>query len=333
MASVLLFGGRSFLGGHICRVLLKRGYRVILQSASAAEFQNLADLIPHHAIEPVVCRPNEANAVRELLNRCTFAIHAAIPYSMQSLGRAKQIQHELRDFDATLAVLRSSNVEKSVFVSVSGTIGRVPRGVADETPATAADTPRSWGHLKEKLAAEAIIARHVRDGMPAVIVNPSMCVGEFDTRPSTGEFFKFIALCPFAVMPAALLNIVDIEDVALGTVLALEKGRTGQRYILSGTNTTMGALIQRIRQLAGKPEPRLTLRRSAAIPIAWCCELANLMLRQPKPFVPLLGIELIDQGSQHLTSKKAATELGYSPRDAWPAVDRAYQWYVDHGLL
>jgi dihydroflavonol-4-reductase len=333
MATVLLFGGRSFLGGHICRVLVKRGYRVILQSTSSAEFQNLADLIPHPAIEPVVCGLDDPDAIRGLLDRSKFMIYAAIPYSMQSLGRAPQIQRELRDFDATLAVLRSSNVEKSVFVSVSGTVGRVPRGTADETLTAAADTPRSWGHLKEKLAAEDIIARHVRDGLRAVIVNPSMCIGEFDTRPSTGEFFRFIALCPFAVMPAALLNIVDVEDVALGTVLALEKGRTGRRYILSGTNTTMGALIRRIRQLAGKSMPRLTLRRSMAIPIAYCCEVANLVLRRPKPVIPLLGIELIEQGSQHLTSEKAAVDLGFTARDAWAAVDRAYRWYVDHGLL
>jgi dihydroflavonol-4-reductase len=134
-------------------------------------------------------------------------------------------------------------------------------------------------------------------------------------------------MCPFALMPQERLNIVDVEDVALGTVLALERGAPGQRYILSGTNTSVGALIRRVRELDGKSMPRLAIPRSMAIGAAYICEVFNLIVRGPKPVVPLLGIELIEQGSQHLSCEKARNELGYAPRDAWLAVERAHRWY------
>ncbi len=169
--------------------------------------------------------------------------------------------------------------------------------------------------------------RYARNGLAAVIVNPSMCVGAFDTKPSTGEFFRLFSMCPFALMPDERLNIVDVEDVAQGTVLALEKGTPEQRYILSGTNTTIGALVRRVRELDGKSMPRLTVPRRVAIGTAYACEVLNLIVRAPKPVLPLLGIELIEQGSQHLSCEKARRELGFAPGDAWIAVDRAHRWY------
>jgi dihydroflavonol-4-reductase len=330
--TVLLFGGRSFLGGHICRALVSRGFKVLLHSSSTAEFKNLPDLIPGNALEPVVCGFDEHDALRKLIDRSRFVIHGAIPYYMQSLGQSQKRRRDLADFEATLKIIKSSNVQKSVFISISGTVGRIGGGVADESRHLGA-TPESWGHLRQKLASEKMVLRYAREGLPAVVVNPSMCVGEFDTKPSTGEFFKFIAHCPFALMPDALLNIVDVADVASGTVLALERGTPGARYILSGTNTTMGTLTRRIKELHGKSMPRISVSRRLAVPIAYFFELLNLLVRRAEPMIPLIGVELIAQGSQHLSCEKAAKELGFAPRDAWDAVDRSYRWYTRHRLI
>jgi dihydroflavonol-4-reductase len=183
------------------------------------------------------------------------------------------------------------------------------------------------------MAAEALVIRLAHAGLNAVVVNPSMCVGEFDTKPSTGEFFRFFAKSPFSAMAGERLNIVDVEDVALGIAFALERGKVGERYILSGTNTTIGSLLSRIRQLSGRRMPRVSIPRSVVVGAALLSELANVILRRPSPALPLLGVELIEQGSQHLSCAKAARELGYAPRDAWQAVDRAYRWYDINRLL
>ena len=333
MDTVLLFGGRSFLGGHICRALLRQGYRVLLHSRSSGDFKNLSEVLPNAAIEAAVCDFTNQVELRKLMDRSRFVIYAAIPYSKQSIGQSSKIRRDLLEFELTLDILSASRVERSVFVSVSGTIGRVAGGLADETRCAGSDASGGWGHLKQKVASEAIIARRVRDGLRAVIVNPSMCVGEYDTKPSTGEFFRFFSRFPFALMPNELLNIVDVEDVALGTILALENGVPGQRYILSGANTTIGDLIRRIKKLGGQSMPRVVVPRPVAVLSAYCFELVNLVIRRPAPVVPLLGLELIEQGSQHLTCAKAQRELGFEPRDPWPAVDRSYRWYKQNRML
>lgn len=330
--TVLLFGGRSFLGGHICRALIQSGYRVLLHSTNSTVFENLRDILPHCDIEPVCCGFDNPERLRELMERSQFTIYAAIPYSKQSIGQTWKIEQDLLEFESILYLLSAAHIAKTVFVSVSGTIGRVIGGIAEETDVI--ESPKGWGHLKFKIAAEQLILQHVTcDGLRAVIVNPSMCVGEHDTKPSTGEFFKFFAHYPFALMPDERLNIVDIKAVASGTVLALQYGISGERYILSGTNTTIGALIQHIRQLDGKRMPRLAIPRSLAIIAAWCSEILNLVMRRPAPIVPLLGMELIEQGSQHLSCYKAQEVLGYDPGDAWHAVEQAYRWYKMNGIL
>jgi dihydroflavonol-4-reductase len=331
--TALLIGGRSFIGGHVCRVLLRRDYRVLLHSSSSCDFKNLRDLMPSAAIEPVVCRYDQPDELRAMMDRSRFIIYAGLPYSKQSIGRTAQANRDAGHFKSILKIIAASAVEKSAFVSVSGTIGRVTGGLADETRFAADQPPTGWGHLNQRIALESMIAQYVQNGLNAVIVNPSMCVGEFDTKPSTGEFFRFFARAPFSLMADALLNLVDVEDAALGVVLALEKGEAGQRYILGGANTTMGALIERIRRLAGKSMPRIALPRRLAIPAAYFFEVLNLLLRRPAPVVPLLGIELIEQGSQHLSSDKAQRMLAFRSKDPWPAVDRSYQWYKDNAIL
>jgi dihydroflavonol-4-reductase len=331
--TVLLIGGRSFIGGHVCRVLLRRDYRVLLHSSLSSDFKNLRDLMPSTSIEPVVCRYDQPDELRELMDRSQFIIYAGLPYSKQSIGRTAWANQVAAQFKSILKVIAASEVEKSVFVSVSGTIGRVTGGLADETRFAADQPPTGWGHLNQKIALENMIAQCVQNGLNAVIVNPSMCIGEFDTKPSTGEFFRFFARAPFSFMADALLNLVDVEDAALGVVLALEKGEAGQRYILGGTNTTLGALVERIRRLEGKSMPRISVPRRLAIAVAYFFEVLNLLLERPAPVVPLLGIELIEQGSQHLSSAKAERMLDFRPKDPWPAVDRSYRWYKDHAML
>ncbi len=203
MPTVLLLGGRSFIGGHICRALIARGYHVLLHSRSSADFRNLSDIIPNAAVEPVVCGLDRHDELRALMDKCQFAVCAAIPYSKQSIGQRRAIHRDAQEFEATLAMLSASRIAKSVFVSVSGTIGRVAGGLADETRLAAHDPPTGWGHLVHKIAAEEMIGRYVRNGLRAVIVNPSMCVGAFDTKPSTGEFFKFFTRSPWSLMPEA----------------------------------------------------------------------------------------------------------------------------------
>jgi dihydroflavonol-4-reductase len=293
----------------------------------------LEDVLPHPAVETVSCRLADLDAVLALANRSHFVIYSAIPYAIQSIGQTKTRERSLVAFESFLKNLAESKVRKSVFVSVVGTIGQKAGKTGDETFLVSDKDLQKSAGIREKVEHENLIFKYVKRGLRAAVVNPSMVVGDFDTKPSTGEYFSFISRCPFLIMSEEQVNIVDVADVGEGTVLALEKGVVGQRYLLGGANTTFGVLTKRIRALHKRPTSKWNIPRWLLVSVAYLCECLNVVARRPKPLVPLMGIEFIAQGSQHLNCEKAVRELGFAPHDPWLAVARGYQWYKQNGIV
>lgn len=329
MKKVLVFGGRSFLGGHICRALIKRDYHVVLHSSSSAHFKNVSDILPHPAIETLVCPLDDVAQLEKTLNECDYVIYSAIPYPKQSLGRMGQLNHEIVELDGILKTISQSNIKKSVFVSVCGTIGEA------EPFATEADKRSEEGlnsGLKNKVISENLIFKYIDQGLKATIVNPAVFVGEYDYNPSTGEFFRFFLQAPIAALVDHKFNIIGVEDVALGAVLALEKGQLGHRYLLCANNITFGDFIRKVRELDGKKMPRIALSERTAIIMAHLSEAVNMVIRSSKPLIPIMGIDLT-RTMQHYSIQKARDELGFEPQDAWKSVEKAYAWYKKNGIL
>jgi dihydroflavonol-4-reductase len=331
METVLLTGGRSFIGGHICRVLVKRGYHVILHSTCAAQFDNLKDLLPHPHVTPVMCSYGETQRLAEVLSKAQYMIFSSVPPGFQSLGQGKVKERDLANLKLILDLLAASSIKKSVFISTCSTIGKVSEGLGDEN--SLPPKKQGWAAIAFKLKLENLVVDYFRKGLNVVIVNPTMLVGDYDSKPSTGEFFRFVDKAPFTFLDGAKINFVDVADAALGTVLALEKGRAGERYILGGVNTVQEDIVKRIRECGGKKMPSIAIPYFVAVSMAGISEFINLIMRRERPFAPLLGIELSVHGNQHLSCEKAKRELGFVPGDTWSAVDRAYRWYKNHGLL
>lgn len=331
METVLLIGGRSFIGGHVCRSLVKRGYHVLLHSTSTSKFDNLADMMPHQAITPVSCAYDNKKALSDVMAKVQYVIFLAPPPGKQTVGQGKTKD---RDFDNTrniLDVMAMHPIKKSVFISTCSTIGKVEEGLADET-CMPKDT-QGWEGLAFKFKLEKLIMEYCQKGLPIVMVNPTMFIGEYDTKPSSGEFFRFIDKAPFIFLPNAKMNIVNLEDAGVGVVLALEKGRAGERYLLGGLNILHKELIARIKKCGGSQMPWLVMPYLMCVAAAYASELLNVILKKDKPAIPLIGIELTVHGNQHYSCEKAKRELGYQPGETWDAVDRAYTWYKKHGLL
>ncbi|MCB9772180.1 MAG: NAD-dependent epimerase/dehydratase family protein [Candidatus Omnitrophica bacterium] len=331
METVFLIGGRSFIGGHVCRVLIQRGYNVLLHSTSTPKFENLKDILPHPQVTTVVCPYENTQLLSELMAKAKFLIFSAVPPGKQTLGQKQAKGRDFSNLNNILEVLSAHPIEKSVFISTCGTIGSIDIGSADEN--CIAKKGQGWAGLAFKFEIEKLVMDYYKKGLKIVIVNPTMFIGEHDTKPSTGEFFRFLDKFPFIILKGEKINIIDVADAALGTVLALEKGRVGERYILGGRNILHEELIARIKKCGGKKMPKFAIPLSLSILTAVTSELINLILKQDKPMVPLIGIELQTHGSQHYSTAKAERELGYVPGDAWAAVDRAYAWYKDHGML
>jgi dihydroflavonol-4-reductase len=188
------------------------------------------------------------------------------------------------------------------------------------------------GHYKSsKLLAEMVALRFAARGLPLVIVHPTVVVGEGDRRPTpTGGIILHFINGTMKAYTDTHLNIVDVEDVALGHVLALEQGGPGQQYILGGENLRMVEVVSILSELTGIPAPSYAIPHRILLWMAHVNEwIANHLTRRR----PLVEIEsaLHARTSAPTSSAKAEKELGYRPSRARPTLAKAVRWYIDHG--
>ena len=323
---VLVLGGRGFIGGHVCRRLLARGYAVRVLSASDAPLANLADLPEEQRAHLDLVRGDvdDIGSIASALEGCSSMIHAAIPFPRYSLGWRKRWELDRRGLQNVLTAALKASLDKCVFVSVSGTIGATSTGPADES--SPYKSLRAWRSHEAKHLAEQDILASVEQGLPATLVNPCVCFGAYDTRPSSGEFIRRFMRFPLRFLDDQELNVVDVEDVASGTVAALERGRVGERYLLCGERLRIGELADRVRRIAGRPRPLLLLPTFLIVATALGSELLGLLLRKPSPTIPLAGINVLRHGGGRYSLEKARRELGFEPRPIDAALHNAVQW-------
>ena len=238
--------------------------------------------------------------------------------------------------DGTTVLLRAARdagVQRIVYCSSVAALGLV----GDGTPGTE-DTPVEPGKVigvykQSKYQAEQAVRELVREGVPAVIVNPSAPVGPRDIKPTpTG---KMVLDAAAGRMPAYVdtgLNIVHVDDVAEGHVLALEHGRLGESYILGGEDLGMAHILAMIDDVMNRPQVRRTrIPNGALVPVAAVMEgVARLTKREPRVTREMLAMA---RKRMYFSSDKARRELGYEPRPAREALVDAIDWFSEHGRL
>ena len=238
--------------------------------------------------------------------------------------------------DGTMNVLwaaAKAGVERIVHTSSVATLGTRSDGApADEdTPATIDDM---IGHYKRsKFLAEAEVRRMVADeGLAVVTVNPSTPVGPRDIRPTpTG---RMIVEAASGRMPAYVetgLNVVHVDDVAAGHVLAYERGVVGERYVLGGEDMTLGRILAEIAAITGGRGPLLRLPHDLIVPFAYAAEAwARLRGREDEPLLTVDGLRMARK-TMYFSSDKARAALGYQPRPARQGLRDAIAWFRDNG--
>ena len=281
-------GGRGFVGGHVVRALEQAGHGVA---------SRWADVRDREALERAM---RGSDAVVHVAALYSYVAPPADLEAVNVVGTANVI-----------AACRASGIERLVHTSSAGTCGPVPGRAATE-----ADAPPSWElrvpYKRTKLAAEELVLAAAADGLDAVVVNPTTPVGEGDSVPTpTGRMVRGVATGRYrATLRSGGLNLVDVRDVARGHVLALERGRTGERYILGGADLTLAEVFALIARAARRRPPRLRVPYAVAQGLA-LVRLANAqevaLARLPAWF----------------SSAKARDELGYEPAPVEAAVERA----------
>ena len=281
-------GASGFVGGHVARELRERGADV---RSERVELLDRAGL--EHAFAG-----------------CDAVVHVAALYSYE----AEQQAIERVNVEGTRNVLAACSrrgVRRLVHTSTAGTCGPVAGRDATED-----DAPPPWElavpYKRTKLAAERLVLAAAREGLDAVVVNPTTPVGEGDVKPTpTGRMVADVARGRIrGYVTTTGLNVVDVRDVARGHALALERGESGERYLLGGANAPLAELFAAVADLAGRPRPRLRVPYLAAVGAAR----AGLANRHEVRLARL---------PMYFSSEKAENLLGYRPGPVEPALARA----------
>ena len=301
-------GATGFLGAHLVRVLKEQGHELVLASRSGGEVEGLR-------VQTVDVL--DANAVAESARGCDGAFLATGKVSRdRDAGEELHRAHVLGTRSA-LAGLRSAGVARVVVASTSGTIAVSGDSaqIADENGHVPLELVAMWPYYRSKLYAEREALEANSPDFEVVLVNPSLLLGPGDLRESsTGDVRRFLERA-IPATPGGGIAFVDVRDAAQGMLLAFERGRAGERYILNAKNMTVAAFFQRLERIAGVKAPALRMPRSRPLAIG-VNRLFSKALRAigGEPPVDEVSVEMA-QYYWYCSSSKAERELGFSARD------------------
>jgi dihydroflavonol-4-reductase len=326
----LVTGGSGFVGSAVVRRLLEAGHEIRALVRPRSRTENLAGLPVELATGDLLDPASLAAATAG----CDAVFHVAADYRLWVPKPSEIYESNVTGTRNVMRAAAAAKVRRIVYTSSVATLGLTADGTPadEETPAALSDM---IGHYKRsKFLAEAAVRELVEtERLPAVIVNPSAPVGPRDIRPTpTG---RMIVDAASGRMPAFVdtgLNIVHVDDVAEGHLLAFEKGRIGRRYILGGTNMTLREILEEIARLTGRKPPRIRLPHAVVLPVAFAAE---CIARVVPGFEPVATVESVRMSMKRMyySSERARRELGYAPRPARDALADALAWFKENGYL
>jgi dihydroflavonol-4-reductase len=322
---VFLTGATGFVGSHVLGALHASGYRVrVLVRGTVPRF---ADLRGCEVVAGDLRRPGE---LVPALRGCRWLVHVAALYSFAPVERAAMPLVNVRGTAGLLEAARLAGVERAVVTSSSAAVGPAPAG----RPATEAD----WETGAEASAYHGSKVEQERAALaaqlPVVRVLPTAPVGPGDWKPTpTGALVLDFLRGRMRARPPAGggMNLVPVTDVARGHVLALERGRAGERYLLGGENLEMDGVWELLARACGRPAPRPRVPYAAALALAWADELRCRALGGARPAVPLEGVRMV-RHRMHVDGGWAAADLGYRAGPPAEALAAAVAWYRANGF-
>jgi dihydroflavonol-4-reductase len=325
--TALVTGASGFVGSAVARCLVSAGYRVRALLRPTSDRRNVEGL----PLEIRIGALEDPTGVGSALEGCSHLFHVAADYRLWVPDPASMFRVNVDGTRRLMEAALAAGVERIVYTSSVATLGLVADGSpADETtPSRYADMIGPYKQSKFR-AEETVRALVVERRLPATIVNPSTPVGPRDVKPTpTG---RMILEAASGRMPAFVdtgLNLVHVDDVAAGHLLAAEKGRVGERYILGGDNLTLAQILAEVAAVAGRKPPRLRLPIAPLMPLAMLAE-ALARLTGKEPFVTRDGLRMARK-KMYFSSAKARDELGYAPRPARDGIADAILWFRQAG--
>jgi len=328
MACTLVTGASGCVGSALVRKLIAAAHQVRVLLRPTSDLRNIEGLPVEVALGDLA----DKNSLERALEGCNALYHAAADYRLWARHPQQLYQSNVAGTVNIMQAALKAGVERIVYTSSVATLGLHADGTpADEnTPVTLNDM---IGHYKRsKFLAEAEVKRMIDgQGLPAVIVNPSTPVGPRDIRPTPTGRMVLDAAC--GRTPAYVdtgLNLVHVDDVAQGHLLAFERGVVGERYILGGRNMTLQEILTEIARISGQKPPRVKLPHNLVLPIAYLSEAWAWLTNGPEPRATVDGVRL-SKKYMFFSIEKARRELGFNPRPVEEALKDAVEWFRANG--
>jgi len=318
----LVTGATGFVGAAVARRLLASGHDVRVLARPGNDRRNLQGL----DIEIAEGDLTDAQSVEKAVRGRQGVFHVAADYRLWVPDPRAMYATNVDGTRTVLQAAMQSGVDRIVYTSSVATLGyRTDGQPADEDTPSALDD--MIGHYKRsKFLAEGVVREMAAAGAPVVIVNPSTPVGPGDVKPTpTGRLIRDAINGGVPAYVDTGLNVVHVDDVAAGHLLAYEKGVIGRRYVLGGQNMTLREILTELALVSGRRAPRWRLSYRAVLPIAYIAEgWAHVSGREPLATVD--GVRLSAK-SMYFSSARAERELGYAPGDARAALKAAAEWF------
>jgi dihydroflavonol-4-reductase len=324
----LVTGATGFVGAAVARALSAAGWQVRALARAGSNRGNLLQL----AVEVVEGDLADVASLQRALGGCTALFHVAADYRLGARDPSQLYRTNVEGTRNILSAARSVAVARVVYTSSVATIG-IPADGSPGDERTPVALSNMIGHYKRsKYLAEELVRDAAVKGMSVVIVNPSTPVGPGDIKPTpTGQLVLDAARGRMPAYVDTGLNIVHVDDVAAGHLLAHERGKVGERYILGGEDMTLQTMLAQITRLVGRKPPRIRLPYAAVLPMAYLAEgFAALSGRSGR--LTLEGVRM-SRKRMFFSSNKAVRELGYRWRPPLEAFADAVQWFRERGLL
>ncbi len=326
---ILVTGATGFVGSAVLRALAERGETVRVLARRSSPRRNLDGV----ACEVVEGDMTDAASMAKAMAGVRQLYHVAADYRLWARDPGELRRANLSGAQATMDAALSAGVERIVYTSSVATLRAADAATIVDETAALAESEAIGAYKQSKVAAERLVERMVAErGLPAVIVSPSTPIGPRDIKPTpTGRMVLEAAQGKIPAFVDTGLNLVHVDDVAAGHLLAMDRGGIGERYILGGQDLSLREMLGEIAALTGRKAPTLALPRGPLYPLAYAAE----AVAQVTGKEPMLTRDALRMASHHMffSSAKAERELGYVARPHGQALEAALAWFRAAGYL
>jgi dihydroflavonol-4-reductase len=323
----LVTGATGFVGSHVAGRVLSAGQSLRVLTRPGSDVRALRALDAERAEGDL----RDVASLERALQGVNRVFHVAADYRLWSRNPAEIYESNVTGTRNLLEASKRAGVEQFIYTSTVATIAVDRPSLPNESTDSRLD--EMVGHYKRsKWQAEKEASKAAQDGLPVVVVMPTTPVGPGDWKPTpTG---KLIVDFLNGKMPGYVetgLNFAGVEDVATGHLLAAERGKSGERYLLGGENLSLKQMLDILAQVTGLPAPRLKIPHAIALGYAYTENIFSRMLGR-EPQIPVEGVK-IARHNMFVDVSKAQRELGYAPGPVAAAFERAVRWYEENGYV